>query len=197
MVSLLWTPVDESERARVTLENADELRRILGDDPSRMGRVFARHAYGMERWVDLIAARIPSAPAERTELLAGLVADNARHARLFRGRARAHGIDPDAYVCPPEGEAVYARLHELTDLGEGLGYALGSLEHFDQLLGAYRESTGDADDAAAIDEVRRDVGRARRELLALVGPGDSAAAGEAHELYRRRELAETPDYARG
>ena len=41
------------------LENRDELLGVLGDDPRRIGKVFARHAYGMRRWVDLFSVRVP------------------------------------------------------------------------------------------------------------------------------------------
>jgi len=177
----------------MTLQNRAELAEVLRE-PSRLGHVFARHAYGMRRWVDLFAARIPDADPEGKELVASLVADNARHMLLFRARARARGVDPDAYVAPREGEAIYERLAELPSLDDCLGYALGSLDHFDELLGTYRAAAS-GEDAAAIDAVRADVGRARARLRGLVGAGEEALAGEAHELYRVRELAETPRYA--
>ena len=41
------------------LDNRDELLDVLGDDPRRIGKVFARHAYGMRRWVDLFSIRVP------------------------------------------------------------------------------------------------------------------------------------------
>jgi hypothetical protein len=83
------------------LDNRDELLEVLGDDPRRIGKVFARHAYGMRRWVDLFAARVPLTPdPQAKQLLAEIVAANARHMNLFRARAIAHGVDPDAYVAP-------------------------------------------------------------------------------------------------
>ena len=91
------------------LSNREELESVLGDQ-ARLGAVFARHAYGMRRWVDLFAARIPaieSAPAK--ELVAAIVADNARHMNLFRERAQAWGVDPDAYRAPEEGELLQVR----------------------------------------------------------------------------------------
>ena len=177
----------------MTLQNDRELAHVL-EDRSRLGQVFARHAYGMRCWVDLFAARIPAAEPEQKELIAGLVADNALHMNLFRARARAHGVDPDAYVCPPEGEVIYERIDEMRGLEEAVGYALGSLDHFEQLLAVYR-AAADGADAAAIDRVRSDVARMRETLRPLVS---SAAAGarmeEAHELYRVREIVETPLY---
>ena len=67
-----------------------------------------------------------------------LVATNARHMMLFRERAAANGTDPDAYTCPDEGEAIYDRIPELYGADELVGYALGSLDHFAELLAVYR-----------------------------------------------------------
>ena len=178
----------------MALENVAELTGVLSRR-ERLGKVFARHAYGMRAWVDLFSARVPTVEdAELKALVAELVADNARHMLLFRDRARAHGVDPDAYVCPAEGEAIYDRIDEIHSLDELLGYALGSLDHFDQLLGVY-SGAATADDAAAVESVRRDVARMRAALRPLCGPDADRLAAEAHELYRRRELVETPLYA--
>ena len=178
------------------LDNRPELEAVLAEDPERLGRVFARHAYGMLRWVDLFSARIPGTPdPEVKQLVAEVVAANARHMNLFRSRARAHGSDPDAYVCPPEGEVIYERIEELTDLHELLGYAAASLEHFAQLLAAYATAAG-GEDAAVIAEVAADNERARGRLAPFAaGSGADAGAAEAHELYRRRELVEAGTYA--
>lgn len=175
------------------LSNRDELEAVLGD-PSLLGAVFARHAYGMRRWVDLFAARIPAIEDPRAkELVATLVADNARHMNLFRERALAWGVDPDAYRAPDEGEVIYERLDELGSFDEAAAYALGSLDHFAELLAVYGEAA-DGEDAATIARVRADVDGMREQLRPL-GAGAEHAAAEAHELYRVRELAETPRYA--
>jgi hypothetical protein len=158
--------------------------------------VFARHAYGMGQWVDLFAARIPGIEEPGiASIVTGIVGDNARHSTLFRERALALGVDPDAYLCPPEGVAIYEPIPELpTD--ELLAYALGSLEHFAQLLAVYGEfATGV--DAEVIAAVRIDNERAIARLRELVGEAEDRARAEAHERYRRRELAETPLYAYG
>jgi hypothetical protein len=148
----------------------------------------------MRCWVDLFAARIAAATPEQKELIAGLVADNARHMNIFRDRALAHGVDPDAYVCPPEGEVIYERISEMQGLDEAVGYALGSLDHFEQLLAVYR-AAADGDDAAAIDRVRADVAGMRETLRPLVASAAARARmQEAHELYRVREIAETALY---
>ena len=177
------------------LSNRDELQSVLGD-PAKIGAVFARHAYGMRRWVDLFAARIPAiGDPGMKELVAAIVADNARHMNLFRERALAWGVDPDAYQAPAEGELIYERLDELGSFDEAAAYALGSLDHFAELLAVYGEAA-DGADAATVAAVRSDVDRMRERLRPLVsGAGAAHAEAEAHELYRVRELAETPRYA--
>src|SRR3954470_11700696 len=166
----------------MALDNVAELVGVLRRR-ERLGEGFARHAYGMRAWVDLFSARVPQVDdPELKTLMATLVADNARHMMLFRARAAAHGVDPDAYACPPEGEAIYERIEAIHSLDELLGYALGSLDHFDQLLGVYREAA-EGEDAEAIDGVRADVARMRGALGPLCGPAAERLAGEAHELY--------------
>ena len=175
------------------LENRDELLDVLGDDPRRIGKVFARHAYGMCRWVDLFSVRVPlTADPQDKQLLAELVAANARHMNLFRVRAIAHGVDPDAYVAPPEGEAIYERIEIIDDFDELVAYAAGSLDHFGQLLDAYAASA-EGEDAATIAVVSADNGIALEQLAALM-TGPHFAAVDAHELYRLRELVETGMY---
>ena len=176
------------------LANRPALIEVLTDDPGRIGRVFARHAYGMRRWVDLFSARVASTddPAMK-QLLAELVATNARHMNLFRARALAHGVDPDAYLAPPEGEVIYERIEAMGDLGELAGYAAGSLDHFAELLNAYA-ATATGEDAAAIAAVTADNDAARARLAPWAAEAEDRAA-EAHELYRRRELLETSSYA--
>ena len=175
------------------LANRDELLEVLGDDPARIGKVFARHAYGMRRWVDLFSERVAlTCDPHDKQLLAELVAANARHMNLFRARAMAHGVDPDAYVAPPEGEAIYERIEVIEDFDELVAYAAGSLDHFGQLLETYAASaTGE--DAAIIAVVSADNAMALAQLAALMTAPHSAA-GDAHELYRRRELVETGLY---
>jgi hypothetical protein len=176
------------------LENRPELVQVLRGDPDRIGRVFARHAYGMLRWVDLFSTRVAAiADIEAKQIVAELVADNARHMNLFRARARAHGVDPDHYRCPPQGELTYTRIHAIGDVAGVAGYAAGSLGHFTELLDAYAAAAA-GDDARVIAEVRADVERMRRRLAPLVTGGE-ALESEAHELYRQRELVETGTYA--
>jgi hypothetical protein len=178
----------------MALDNASELSAVLAHR-ERLGKVFARHAYGMRAWVDLFSAHVPGiADPEGKALVATLVAVNARHMLLFRERAAALGVDPDAYACPPEGEVIYERIPALATLDELAGYALGSLEHFGELLAVYRSAAAGAD-AAAIDTVIAEVADMCARLRELSGPTARRLADEAHERYRVRELVETPRYA--
>src|ERR671928_1357602 len=169
----------------MALQNADELAVVL-DRADHLGPVFARHAYGMRAWVDLFSAHVAGLedPADKT-LLATLIATNARHMMLFRERAAANGADPDAYVCPDEGEAIYERIPALRGADALVGYALGSLDHFAELLAVYREAA-DGADAEAIDTVRADVDDARAQLRERAGDAAVRLADEAHERYRVR-----------
>ena len=111
---------------------------------------------------------------------------------LFRARAIAHGVDPDAYVAPPEGEAIYERIEIIEDFDELVAYAAGSLDHFGQLLDTYAAGAN-GEDAATIAIVAADNDAARERLAALMS-GPHFAAVDAHELYRLRELVETGMY---
>jgi hypothetical protein len=173
------------------VENRTQLEQVLR---GRLGAAFARHAYGMRRWVDLFAVRIPEiTDPYLAELVAEIVHNNARHARLFRERAIEHGVDPDLYVCPPEGEATYDGMPYDSD--ETLAYALGSLEHFRDLLAVYAVLAESPADAEVLAEVRADNDRAIVQLREFVGHDATSATAAAHELYRVRELAEAPLYA--
>jgi hypothetical protein len=176
------------------LDNRSELEQVLSE-PNTLGAVFSRHAYGMRRWVNLFSQRIPESDDPYvTELMADIVAINARHIVLFRERALAHGVDPDAYVCPPEGEQIYEHLKPLQG-DDTLAYALASLEHFGDLLAVYAETAVDPSDAAVLSTVRADNDAALGRLREFTRHPDGPAAAAAHELYRLRELAETPLYA--
>ena len=173
------------------VQNRTQLEQVLR---GRLGAAFARHAYGMRRWVDLFAVRLPEIQdACLAELVARIVYNNARHARMFRERAIEHGVNPDLYVCPPEGEATYDGMPHDTDAT--LAYALGSLEHFADLLAVYAEIAESFADAEVLSDVRADNDRAIAQLREIVGRSGSSAAATAHELYRVRELAEAPLYA--
>ena len=162
-------PFPKVNEGWMALQNVAELADVLRRR-ERIGKVFSRHAYGMRRWVDLFSARVPliDDPEAKT-LVAELVAANARHMMLFRERALSHGVDPDAYVCPAEGEVIYERIDAIDDFDELVAYALGSLDHFGQLLEVYA--------ARRAARTRRRSRRARRQrraadrLRARCGPG--------------------------
>jgi hypothetical protein len=148
----------------------------------------------MRRWVELFAARIPAIKDPYlVEFVGSIVADNARHMVLFRERAIAHDVDPDRYVCPPEGEVIYDRMAPLDD-ADTLAYALGSLEHFSELLAVYADAAEDQRDAEVLTQVRADNELAIARLREVVRHPRPPAAVHAHELYRLRELVEAPLY---
>lgn len=177
----------------MSVANADELRSILAD-PTALGRCFARHAFGMRCWVELIGRTLGrfERPADLA-VAARLVGDNGRHMLLFRARARALGANPDDYRAPPTGAVIYERLESLTDASDMAAFALGSLDHFRELLAIYR---GVADGAswAVIDLVMRDVDEHRALLARLLTTGSEALRAEAERLYEARELVEVERY---
>jgi hypothetical protein len=178
----------------MTLVNADELHEVVSD-PRALGRALARHAYGMRRWVDLIGAKLERfREPEDKALAARLVSDNARHMLLFREAATALGASPDAYRAPPEGEAIYDRLEQLTDSREIAAFALGSLEHFSELLAVYG-SAADPASARAIELVAADVDDHRAGLRRLLENEPGELLHEAERMYEARELVEVGSYA--
>jgi hypothetical protein len=177
----------------MTLANPEELREAVSE-PRGLANALARHAYGMRCWVDLIGARLALfEEPEGKALAARLVADNARHMLLFRERAAALGAHPDTYRAPAEGEAIYERLAELGDAREIAAFALGSLEHFGELLSVYR-SAADPESASAIDRVAADVDEHRAGLRRLLGEDPGDLRHEAERMYEARELVEVGSY---
>lgn len=177
----------------MTLANADELRSALTDQRA-LGRAFARHAYGMGRWIDQIGRKLElfEEPAPKA-LAARVVGDNGRHMVLFRERAAALGVDVAAYRAPSEGEAIYDRLEQLTDPVEIAAFALGSLDHFSELLAVYR-SAADAESATAIDAVTADVAEHRAGLRSVLRGAGEDRRLEAERLYEVRERVEVDGY---
>ena len=177
----------------MTLANAAELRTTLSG-PRALGRVFARHAYGMRCWVDEIGRKLASfEEPEAKALAARLVGDNARHMLLFRERSVALGVDADAYRAPEEGEAIYDRLRELTDPVAIAAFALGSLDHFGELLDVYG-SAADGENARVIERVAADVEEHRALLRSLLADRGGEPRREAERLYESRELVEVGLY---
>lgn len=177
----------------MSVANAKELRSAL-IEPRALGRCLARHAFGMRCWIELIGRTLGrfERPADLA-VAARLVGDNARHMLLFRSRAIALGVDPDEYRAPPTGAVIYERLEGLTDARDMAAFALGSLDHFDELLQIYR-SVADDDSSSAIDQVLADVDEHRALLDGLLEDRGGALRAEAQLLYRARELVEVEGY---
>ena len=179
----------------MSVANADELRRVLAE-PRALGRCLARHASGMRCWVELFGRTLGRfGPPQDLAVAARLVGDNARHMLLLRERASALGADPDGYRAPPVGAVIYQRLEGLDEASGMAAFALGSLDHFSELLAIYR-SVADHDTCVVIDEIQADVDAHRALLGGLVGSGGHALRAEAQRLYEEREPIEVEGYAR-
>ena len=176
----------------MALQNADELLR--GPGPRRSARQGLRPPRLRDARVGrpLLRARSGRStdPADKA-LLATLVADNARHMLLFRERAAANGVDPDAYGAPTRARRSTTASPSSPALDELLGYALGSLDHFAELLTVYRGAADGGRREAIDSRPRRRRPDARRAARPSPATTAKALAAEAHELYRVRELVET------
>ena len=105
-----------------------------------------------------------------------LVADNARHMLLFRERAAAHGVDPDAYVCPPEGEVIYERIDELGGARRARRLRAGLARPLRRSCSRVYRDAADGEDARRSTRSRADVQRMRAALAPLTA-GDGGATG--------------------
>jgi hypothetical protein len=150
----------------------------------------------MRCWVELFGRTLGRFESpEDLAVAARLVGDNARHMLLFRERASALGADPDGYRAPRAGAVIYERLEGLGESRDMAAFALGSLDHFSELLAIYR-GVADRGTSFAIDEVRADVELHRALLGGLAGHGGHALRAEAQRLYEEREPIEVRGYAR-
>ncbi len=142
----------------MSIRNPDRLREVLSD-PRRLARAFSRHTYGMLAWVDIFGAKLGSIRDPGVKLVAAeIIADNARHAKLFSDRARELGERPDEYKPPRIGQEIYDILESYADTFDELAYAWGSLVHFSALLDVYRAAADD-ESRRVIEEVQGDVRR--------------------------------------
>ena len=122
-----------------------------------MGKALSRHTYGMLSWVDLFGAKLPSVSGIETKIIVSrIIADNARHSKLFSDRAKELGQNPQSYRPPEIGQEIYDILDTYDDPFDCLAYALGSLVHFRELLELYI-SVADPRSREILLEVKKDV----------------------------------------
>ncbi|HSE84445.1 MAG TPA: ferritin-like domain-containing protein, partial [Thermodesulfobacteriota bacterium] len=141
----------------MSIRNPEKLKEVLLN-PRRLARAFSRHTYGMLAWVDLFGAKLKSVKdLEMKLVVARIIADNTKHAKLFSDRARELGEKPETYKPPQIGQRIYDILEEYEDPFDDFAYAWGSLIHFSSLLDIY-ESVADSKSREVIKEVQRDVG---------------------------------------
>lgn len=125
--------------------------------PEGLARAFSRHVYGMLSWVDIFGAKLSSIDDLDMKVVAArVVADNARHAKLFRKRAEELGENPDTYKPPEIGQRIYDILEDLETPIDYFAYAWGSLIHFASLLDLY-QSVADPMSREVIRTVQDDV----------------------------------------
>ena len=143
-------------RNSISIRNPKELKEVLSK-PENLGKALSRHTYGMLSWVDLFGARLSSVAGIETKILvARIVADNARHSKLFSDRAKELGQNPQSYRPPEIGQEIYDILETYNDTFDSLAYAWGSLAHFKALLDLYI-SVADPKSRETLLEVRKDV----------------------------------------
>jgi len=146
----------ESRRNSISIRNPEKLKEVLSK-PGKLGKVFSRHAYGMLSWVDLFGAKLPSVNGIETKIIISrIVADNARHSKLFSDRAKELGQNPQSYRPPEIGQEIYDILDTYNNTFDSLAYAWGSLVHFKELLELYI-SVADSRNREVLLEVKKDV----------------------------------------
>jgi rubrerythrin len=147
----------------LSIHNPERLKEVLSD-PKRLARAFSRHTYGMLAWVDLFGSKLKSIKDIETKLIVTrIIADNAKHAKLFSDRARELGEKPESYIPPEIGHRIYDILEGYQDPFDDFAYAWGSLIHFSSLLDIYHD-VSDSKSRAVIEEVQRDVAEHLRLL---------------------------------
>ncbi len=140
----------------MSIRNPEKLKEVLSD-PRRLAKAFSRHTYGMLAWVDLFGGKLKTIKNLEMKLVAArVIADNAKHAKLFSDRARELGEKPETYQPPQIGQRIYDILEEYEDSFDEFAYAWGSLIHFSALLDIYH-SVADSKSRSVIEEVQSDV----------------------------------------
>ena len=141
----------------MAIRNKERLKEILSD-PKRLAKAFSRHTYGMLAWVDLFGEKLKSINNLEMKIIAAqVIADNAKHAKLFSDRARELGETPENYKPPEIGQRIYDILENYDNTFDDFAYAWGSLIHFSSLLEIYH-GVADPRSQLVIEEVQGDVG---------------------------------------
>ena len=111
----------------------------------------------MLSWVDIFGDKLKSIDDLDMKLItARIIADNAKHAKMFSDRAKELGGDPESYSPPEVGQRIYDILESLDDPFDEYAYAWGSLVHFSNLLELYI-SVSDSKSRNILEEVKGDV----------------------------------------
>ncbi len=147
----------------MAIRNKEKLKEVLSD-PKRLAKAFSRHTYGMLAWVDLFGEKLKSINDLEMKIVAArVIADNARHAKLFSDRARELGETPETYKPPEIGQRIYDILETYDSTFDNFAYAWGSLIHFSALLSLYH-GVADPQSQHVIEQVQGDVGEHLKTL---------------------------------
>ncbi|MGQ0794503.1 MAG: hypothetical protein ACT4NX_10550 [Deltaproteobacteria bacterium] len=172
----------------MSIRNPEKLRDTLAQG-ARIARAFSRHSYGMLAWVDLFGAKLKYVPELEMKLVvARIIADNAKHAKLFSDRARELGESPETYAPPAIGQRIYDILESYDNTFDEFAYAWGSLAHFSELLAIYH-CAADLASRAVVEEVQRDVAR----HLALLEGYFSRHADTPEKVRRAEQIKSVAD----
>jgi bacterioferritin (cytochrome b1) len=172
----------------MSIRNPEKLKEVLSD-PKRLARAFSRHAYGMIAWVDLFGGKLKSFRNIETKLVVSrIIADNAKHAKLFWDKAKELGEKPETYRPPQIGQKIYDVLQAYQDPFDDLAYARGSLIHFSSLLDMYH-SVADSKSREIVEEIQRDI----NEHLKLLEKYFEANANTPERKKRAEEVKTVAD----
>lgn len=140
----------------MSIRKPERLKDVLSD-PQGLARAFSRHTYGMLVWVDLFGYKIQFIEdVSLRAIVTRIIADNAKHAKLFANRAKEMGETPEAYNPPEIGQRIYNILRNYVNVFDDFAYAWGALIHFSALLDLY-SSVADPRSRDVILQVQTDV----------------------------------------
>lgn len=140
----------------MSIRDPEQLKKVLSD-PRRLAKAFSRHTYGMLAWVDLFGDKLKTINGLDNKLIVTkVIADNAKHAKLFSDRAKELGETPETYKPPEIGQKIYDILETYDNTFDDFAYAWGSLIHFSALLSLYH-SVADPQSQQVIEQVEDDV----------------------------------------